>query len=182
MRAADLDFSSVQYFSEWEFPAIPSVDGDLSLLKFLDASIVRALSRFRGRLGERIRVSSCFRDWVRESGPRDNPRYVGPIGLNEGGELESERLSVAASVFPMCDIRKAFLIALGMPEFGSIGICLDTFDEETLTPMLYLDLRIGTRQVWLRDGAVCIYPLQGAQEMDVFFSLLGDLSQWKQPA
>lgn len=182
MRAADLDFSSVQYFSEWEFPSLPRHDGDLSLLKFLDASIVKALSRFRGRLGNRVVLSSASRDWIRESGDKDSAQYIGPIRCNEEGQVESERLGVAASIFPQCDIRLAFLTALGMPEFGSIGICLDTFDEVMPAPMLYLDLRVGTRQIWLRNGAICVYPLQGAQEMDLFFHLLGALSKWKQHA
>lgn len=182
MRAADLDFSAIQYFSEWEFPSIPLHHGETCLLKFLDASIVKALSRFRGRLGERISLSSSTRDWIRESGSTNDARYIGLIRLGDSGEFESERLSVAASIFPDCDIRLALITALGMPEFGTIGICLDTFDEVQPAPMLYLDLKVGTRQIWLRDGATCAHPLQSGREMDLFFDQLGALSQWKQPS
>jgi hypothetical protein len=172
MQASDLDFAQVQYFSAGEFPNIRTEVGTYSVLTFLEASIIRALDRYRGRLGKPVVPSPVAGAWIREGGSPGSQHYVGPIKLYENGEPQSQRLGVAADFFPLCDIREAFLVALSMPEFGGIGVYLDTHRNGRPAPMMHLDLRTGTRQIWLRDGDGMLYPGRGDAQMKRFFQKL----------
>lgn len=172
MQASDLDFSQIRYFSAREFPNIRTDVGTFSVLNFLEAGVIRALDRFRDRLGHPVVPSPVAGAWIREGGSRTSQHYVGPIKLYENGEPQSQRLGVAADVFPLCDIRYAFLTALSMPEFGGVGIYLDTHRNGRAAPMMHLDLRTGTRQIWLRDREGMLYPGRGDDEMKRFWQKL----------
>lgn len=174
MKASDIDFSQLRYFSDGEFPNIRTDLGTYSVLNFLDASIIRQLNRFRDRLGKPVVPSPVAGAWIREGGSQGSQHYVGPIRLDDDGEPHSQRLGVAADFFPLCDIREAFMVALSMPEFGGIGVYLDTHRNGRAAPMMHLDLRTGTRQIWLRDGDGMLYPGRGDAEMKRFFKKLAD--------
>lgn len=174
MRASDLDFSRVDNFSEGEFPTM-EVDGDeVSVLHFLDAEVVHNLDKFRRLLGQPVSPNPVDEGWVREGGSEGSRHYIGQI-RKEDGDLQPKRLSTAGDVFPDCDARLAFLTALGMSEFGGIGIYLDTNGPKgTPQPMLHLDLR-SERTVWMRYDGEYIYPGNSQEQMDRFFRHLGEM-------
>lgn len=176
MRASDLDFSKIRHFGEHEFPSINTAAGARSVLEFTDAEVIRAIDRFRNRLGAGVSPSPLAAGWVREEGSTGSRHYIGPIKLYGNGEPQSVRLSTAGDIFPYCDIREALLVALGMPEFGGIGVYLDTRGlRGTPQPMMHLDLRDGPRQVWMRYEGEYIYPGRGQHEMDFFFRKLAEV-------
>lgn len=174
MRASNLDFSDVDYFSRSEFPTLSTDVGDFSILEFIDAKLIRALSRYREALGHPVIPSPVAGAWVREGGSTGSQHYIGPVKLYENGKPRAQRLGVAGDFFPLCDIRKAFVIALGMPEFGGVGVYLDTQRNGAPTPMMHLDLRKGPRQIWLRDGDGFVYPMRGDSDMRRFWQKLSN--------
>lgn len=176
MRAADLDFNTIGNFSSGEFPSISTSGGPRSVLEFVDADLIRALDRFRSALGHGVSPSPVTAGWVREGGSEGSQHYTGPIRVDVDGHSQVTRLSAAGDVFPHCDIRQAFLTALGMPEFGGIGVYLDTNGPKgTPQPMMHLDLRQGRRQIWMRYEGRYIYPERGGSEMGFFFRKLAEV-------
>lgn len=162
MKAADLDFDSVPHFSAGEFPVLSTALGPCSVLEFVDAALIRALSRFREALGASVTPSPLAAGWVREGGSTGSRHYVGPIQRNADGDLQSRHLGDAGDVFPEGDIRTAWLTALAMTEFGGVGVYFDTRGPSgTPQPMLHLDLRPGPRVLWLRDNGQYLYPAAG---------------------
>lgn len=171
MRASDIDFSTINHFHQGEFPAIAG----RSVLEFTDADLVRALDTLRSRLGHSITPSPVTAGWVREGGSRGSQHYIGQITI-EDGEAQSQRLSTAGDIFPNCDVRDALIEALGMPEFGGIGVYLDTTGPRgTFQPMMHVDIRTGPRQLWIRYDGQYVYPAKGEGEMDFFFSKLAEV-------
>lgn len=176
MKAADLDFNKISHFKTGEFPVIKTGAGVRSVLEFTDANTLRAINKFREKLGHGVSPSPLTAGWVREGGSQTSQHYIGPIHLDEDGEPQSQRLSTAGDLFPYCDIRQAFMVALGIPELGGIGIYLDTKGlKGTPQPMVHLDTRPGRRQIWMRYEGRYIYPERGGAEMDEFYRRLGEL-------
>lgn len=176
MRASDMDFSTVRHFKEREFPQISTSAGSRSVLEFTDESVVRVLDTLRDQLGHALIPSPVTGGWVREGGSTGSRHYIGPIRQGSDGQLESAHLSTAGDFFPKCDVRKAFLAALAIPEIGGIGVYLDTRGPDgTRWNMMHIDLREGPRQVWMRVNGRYIYPYRGQAEMDEFFRLLGEV-------
>ncbi len=173
MQAIDLDFAQVPHFSAREFPTLATADGAHPVLEFVDAELIRALSRFRQALGAPVTPSPVAAGWIREGGSHGSRHYIGPIRRDEDGRPMSTRLSTAGDVFPAGDIRTAWLVALGMPEFGGIGVYVDTRGPSgTPQPMLHLDLRPGPRALWLRDARGYHYPSGSPAALQHLFDTL----------
>lgn len=176
MIAADLDFSRVAHFSIGEFPSL-QVSGDtVSVLEFVDAKLLTALEKFRTLLGAPVRPSPLDEGWVRTGGSETSQHYIGPIRLDADGEPTSKRLSLAGDIFPVCDIRHALFTALAIPEFGGIGVYLDTKLDGKRHAMLHVDLRPGPRQIWMRYGGTYHYPYRNDRSMKLF---LQKLAEWQ---
>lgn len=170
MKASDLDFSTLRYFAAHEFPS--------DVLPFMDARLIKKLDEFRAALGYSLVPSPLRAGWVREGGSTGSQHYIGPVQRNSDGTLQSRRLSTAADLFPApsCDIRHALMTALRMG-FGGIGIYLDTHGPTGRPqPMIHVDIRGGTPQLWLRDDGKYLYPYRGDAEMDLFFKKLSGVT------
>lgn len=173
MQAIDLDFAQVPHFSAGEFPTLATADGPHPVLEFVDAELIRALSRFRARLGAPVTPSPVAAGWIREGGSHGSQHYIGPIRRDEDGRPMSTRLSTAGDVFPAGDIRTAWLTAVGLGVFGGIGVYVDTRGPSGAPqPMLHLDLRGGPQTLWLRDAGGYHYPARGGAALDHFFATL----------
>jgi len=154
--AAELDFGSVDHFERHEFP------GDV--LEHIDGDYVLGLSEYRDRLGHQVVPSPVIEGWYRTEGSEGSRHYA--VG----------RLSDAGDVFPKCDIREAFMVAMGCEWWGGIGVYLDTTGPSGESePMLHLDQRAG-RTIWMRYKGRYIYPMNSAAEMNEFYQRLSEVS------
>lgn len=160
MQASLLDFENVDHFGRSEFPA--------DVLEYIESDLVLGLSDYRERLGHAVEPSAVVAGWYRAGGSEKSRHYIGQ------GKSSPVRLSDGGDVFPQCDIRDAFLVAMGCDWWGGIGVYFDTNGNDGKPqPMLHLDLRPG-RVVWMRHEVRYIYPLRSESERKEFWKLLGE--------
>lgn len=154
-HAGLLDFNELEHFTPDEFPA--------GALDNIEAELVLGLEGYRDLLGHPVVPSPVAGGWFRWDGSTTSRHYA--IG----------RLSDAGDVFPQCDIRDAFLVAMGCPWWGGIGVYLDTTGPSGKPePMLHLDLR-AKRTIWMRHEGRYLYPMNSAKDRAEFWHLLGAL-------
>lgn len=154
-HAGLLDWDHLDHFSPDEFP-----DG---VLENIEADLVISLEGYRDVLGFPVIPSPVVAGWFRKDGSATSRHYA------------FNRLSDGGDVFPQCDIRQAFLVALNCQWWGGIGIYLDTTGPSGQPePMLHLDLRPG-RTIWMRYEGRYIYPARSGAERNEFWRRLGDL-------
>jgi len=155
--ASLLNFNELEHFDADEFP-----DG---VLDHIEAELVLNLEGFRDILKHPVIPSPLPGGWFRKDGSPTSRHYA------------FNRLSDGGDVFPQCDIRHAFMVAMGCRFWGGIGIYLDTTGPSGKPePMLHLDCR-DKRTVWMRNNGDYIYPMRSADERRQFWELLGGL-QW----
>lgn len=151
-----IDWKRVRWFESWEFAEDPDLHAEPQLIYCLDA--------FRNLLGTPVHPSKA-RGALARTGPdasRTSQHYAG-----EG------RKSRAADVFPDCEARHAFAIALSQPCWGGIGLYFDT-RKSINEPhyMMHLDLRPiepGARRVlWYRINGKYTYPASPEQLLTMF--------------
>lgn len=154
LSADVLDFAEIDHFSRGEFP-----DG---VLERVEDELILSLNEYRSRLGYPLVPSPLVAGWYREDGSVTSRHYA------------VDRLSDAGDLFPQCDIRRAFLVAMGCEWFGGIGVYLDTNGPDgEPQPMIHLDLRPG-QTIWMRYEGRYIYPLRSDAEQAEFFKLLSE--------
>lgn len=157
-HAALLNWDDLDWFSPDEFP--PGV------LEHVEADLVLALEGYRDFLGYPVIPSTNPKGWFRKDGDSGSRHYA------------FNRLSDGGDVFPQCDIRHAFLVAMSCVWWGGIGIYLDTDGPSGKPePMLHLDLRINMpKTVWMRYEGRYIYPARSTAERNEFWQRLAEVS------
>lgn len=124
---------SSRWFTASEWP-------DPNILSLVHARVLQNLDTLRDRYGEPIHPSQHPDGWARQRGSVTSQHYA--VG----------RLSTAADVFPAGDVLACWLEALRMPEWGGIGLYLDTkLNAAQPGAMMHLDLRTGPRRLWVRN-------------------------------
>ncbi|WP_028302630.1 hypothetical protein [Oceanospirillum beijerinckii] len=157
--AAQMDWKDINWFSPDEFPE--------GVLEHVEAELVLSLEGYRDLLGYPVIPSPLPGGWFRKDGSPTSRHYA------------FNRLSDGGGVFPQCDIRHAFLVAMSCVWWGGIGVYLDTTGPSGKPePMLHLDLRINLpKTVWMRYEGRYIYPVRSTAERNEFWQRLAEVSQ-----
>ncbi len=120
--ASDLDWNSIDNFSESEFIGVDLTE--------LDEKVILSIVDFRARLGKSVYPSPVDGAFVRTEGSLTSRHYA------------VNRLSDAGDFFPKGHITEAFLTAIATG-YGGIGLYLDTNYRDVPWPMIHLDNRKG---------------------------------------
>jgi len=149
-----------EYFSinEWPNP---------EELKYVDYRVISNLDDLRETYGKPIIPSQHPRGLVRTDGSITSRHF---INFNTG------ELGQATDVFPRGDVRDCWLKAVENPNWGGIGVYLDTIRNRNQPgPMMHLDIdfRDGHRSFWVRVRKKYIYL---DHEPDNFWKYLAQAS------
>jgi hypothetical protein len=159
-----INWNEISYFS----PNYPSEAVFKQVQDLIDPALIRAIDQYRGLLGARIDPSPLPEAWARHGAP--NSQHNVETDIN-GKPI---RLSRAGDVFPDCDIKTAFQVAVGCGLFGGIGVYFDTQYNGEPRKMMHLDIReIKVSIWWARVNGVYIYAHR-EDERDLFFKALAD--------
>lgn len=149
MRATELDWSKIVFFSPGEWP-----DGTL---EHMSAELIQVLDEIRQSLPPRhgMQPSGLYESHVRHTD--GNSRHETKSGT---------RLSDATDFFMQWStVWTAWLLAQRNPKVGGIGIY---FDSITGRPFMHIDLR-PERMLWVRDQGKYTYFHKNPTE---FFKVL----------
>ena len=133
-----------EHFSLEEWP-------DPEELKYVDYKVIENLDKLREAHGRAIIPSQHPDGLIRTSGSKTSRHYV---------DIQRREMGEAVDVFPKGDVRDCWIKAVENPEWGGIGVYLDTNRNRNQPgPMMHLDIdfRNGNRSFWVRNKGKYIY-------------------------
>lgn len=120
-------------------------------LKYVDYRVIYNLDDLRDDHGRAIIPSQHPRGLIRTDGSEESRHFV---------DIDAGKLGKAVDVFPRGDARHCWLKATENPNWGGIGVYLDTIRNRNQPgPMMHLDIdfRNGQRSFWVRVNKKYIY-------------------------